>query len=62
MPQVASNVLFAKHSLAACIKTGLALQGLPAGDPIAPQPPLPQSATREIAAALARVGGVDLIA
>ena len=55
-------MLFAKHSLAACIKTGLALQGLPAGEPIAPQPPLPQSATQEIAAARARVGGVDLIA
>ena len=55
-------MLFAKHSLAACIKTGLALQGLPAGEPIAPQPPLPRSATQEIAAALARVGGSDLIA
>jgi 4-hydroxy-tetrahydrodipicolinate synthase len=62
MPHVASNVLFAKHPLAACIKTGLALQGLPAREPIAPQPPLPQSAAQKIAAALARVGGVDLIA
>ena len=62
MPQVASNVLFATHQLAACIKTGLALQGLPAGEPITPQPRLPRSAAPEIAAALARVGGSDLTA
>lgn len=49
------NVLFQTHSLAACVKAGLQIQGFDAGDPIAPQPPLDETARREIAAALARV-------
>jgi 4-hydroxy-tetrahydrodipicolinate synthase len=47
------NELFARHNLAACIKAGLALQGIEAGDPLPPQAPLGEEARREIAAALA---------
>jgi 4-hydroxy-tetrahydrodipicolinate synthase len=34
------NEVFARYNLAACIKTGLAIQGYPVGDPVAPQPAL----------------------
>ena len=54
-------MLFAKHALAACIKAGLGLQGLPVGEPIAPQPALPPGAVQEIGAALARAGALGPI-
>ena len=54
-------MLFAKHALAACIKAGLGLQGLPDGDPIPPQPALPPGAVQEIGAALARAGALGPI-
>jgi 4-hydroxy-tetrahydrodipicolinate synthase len=52
------NTLFQKHSLAACIKAGLELQGFPVGAPIPPQAPLGDEPRREIAAALERAGAL----
>lgn len=34
------NEVFARYNLAACIKTGLSIQGYEVGDPVAPQPAL----------------------
>jgi 4-hydroxy-tetrahydrodipicolinate synthase len=50
------NEIFAKFSLAACIKTALNLQGFAVGEPIAPQAPLGDAAREEIAAVLRGVG------
>jgi len=50
--------LFQKHSLAACIKAGLELQGFEVGDPIPPQLPLDAAARRAIGDALTRVGAL----
>src|SRR5690606_33865268 len=44
------NELFAKYSLAGCVKAGLTLQGFDAGVPIAPQEPLSPQAIAEIRA------------
>ncbi|WP_417720680.1 dihydrodipicolinate synthase family protein [Salipiger sp.] len=52
------NELFARYSLAACIKAALDLQGFEVGDPIAPQKPLPPAARAEIAAALRLIGAL----
>lgn len=52
------NQVFAKYSLAACIKTGLALQGFEVGDPLPPQEPLSLNAQDEIRQALMQVGGL----
>ncbi|MFV0383480.1 dihydrodipicolinate synthase family protein [Paracoccus sp. (in: a-proteobacteria)] len=52
------NELFARYSLAACIKAALALQGFDVGDPVAPQKPLDTAARDEIAAALRAVGAL----
>lgn len=46
------NEVFQRHSLAACIKAALTLQGFDVGGPIAPQQPLTPDASAEIAAAL----------
>lgn len=46
------NELFARHSLAACIKAALCLQGFAVGDPVPPQKPLDESARDDIAQAL----------
>jgi 4-hydroxy-tetrahydrodipicolinate synthase len=46
------NQVFAKYSLAACIKAGLQLQGFAVGDPLPPQIPLSGSALTEIQEAL----------
>jgi 4-hydroxy-tetrahydrodipicolinate synthase len=43
------NEMFAKHSLAACIKAALALQGFAVGDPLPPQARLSDTARDEIA-------------
>ncbi|MCL4747457.1 MAG: dihydrodipicolinate synthase family protein [Burkholderiaceae bacterium] len=48
----AINRVFAKYSLAACIKGGLQLQGYPVGDPVAPQAPLSEAGRVEVAAVL----------
>lgn len=50
------NQVFAKYSLAACIKAGLVLQGFPVGDPLPPQSPLGSEAREDIRAALEAVG------
>lgn len=47
--------LFRKYSLAPCIKAALELDGIPAGAPIAPQPPLGSAARDEISASLKRI-------
>ncbi len=52
------NEIFAKYSIAACIKTALELQGFPVGAPIAPQMPLGEAARAEIAAVLRDVGAL----
>lgn len=52
------NEIFAKYSIAACIKTALELQGFAVGAPIAPQIPLGEAARAEIAEVLRMVGGL----
>lgn len=52
------NELFAKHSLAACIKAALELQGFDVGDPIAPQKRLNDTGRDEIAATLRDLGAL----
>jgi 4-hydroxy-tetrahydrodipicolinate synthase len=47
------NEVFARFSLAACIKAALELQGYEVGGPIAPQRPLGEDERRVVAAALA---------
>ena len=42
------NELFAKYSLAACVKTGLQVQGFEVGDPVLPQEALPPAGVAEI--------------
>ena len=49
------NEVFAKYSLAACIKGGLALQGLAVGNPLPPQPPLGNAGLAEVREALERL-------
>ncbi len=49
------NELFARHNLAACIKSGLASQGFAVGDPLPPQSPVGAEAAAEIAATLREV-------
>ncbi len=52
------NELFAAHSLAACIKGALQLQGFAVGDPIAPQPPLSEAGCSAVKQALAALQGL----
>lgn len=52
------NELFARHSLAACIKAALELQGFDVGDPVAPQKPLDKAARDEVATALRDLGAL----
>ncbi len=52
------NQIFAKYSLAACIKAGLELQGFPVGDPLPPQTPLSGEAREEVREALKAVGAL----
>jgi 4-hydroxy-tetrahydrodipicolinate synthase len=52
------NEMFAKHSLAACIKAALELQGFAVGDPLPPQAPLGQAAREEIAAVMTSIGAL----
>ncbi|HWL84107.1 MAG TPA: dihydrodipicolinate synthase family protein [Roseomonas sp.] len=44
----AVNQAFAKHSLAACIKGALEIQGFPVGAPLPPQAPLGESGREEV--------------
>lgn len=50
------NEIFAKYSIAACIKTALELQGFAVGAPVPPQRPLGEAARAEIADVLRGVG------
>jgi 4-hydroxy-tetrahydrodipicolinate synthase len=52
------NEIFAKYSIAACIKAALELQGFPVGAPMAPQMPLEDAARAEIGAVLRDVGAL----
>lgn len=52
------NEIFAKYSIAGCIKAALQLQGFEVGDPLPPQIPLNDSARQEIAAVLRSVGAL----
>ncbi|KKX27091.1 dihydrodipicolinate synthase family protein [Rhizobium sp. LC145] len=52
------NEIFAKYSIAGCIKTALDLQGFPVGAPIVPQSPLGEVARAEISAVLRDVGAL----
>ncbi len=52
------NEIFAKYSIAACIKTALELQGFPVGAPIHPQLPLGEAARIEIADVLRELGAL----
>ncbi|MEZ4621586.1 MAG: dihydrodipicolinate synthase family protein [Caldilineaceae bacterium] len=52
------NEVFAKYSLAACIKAGLAIQGFPVGDPLPPQQPLGPDERSEVQTVLAALGAV----
>ncbi|GHD22104.1 dihydrodipicolinate synthase family protein [Tianweitania populi] len=52
------NEIFARYSIAACIKTALQLQGFAVGDPIAPQVPLDEAARNEVAEVLRSVGAL----
>jgi 4-hydroxy-tetrahydrodipicolinate synthase len=50
------NEAFARYNLAACIKTGLAIQGYDVGDPIAPQAALTADERKAVEAVLREVG------
>jgi 4-hydroxy-tetrahydrodipicolinate synthase len=50
------NEAFAKFNLAACIKSGLSLQGYDVGDPVSPQAPLSAEQSKLIAAILDEFG------
>ncbi|MCE8441745.1 dihydrodipicolinate synthase family protein, partial [Rhodovulum sulfidophilum] len=52
------NELFARYSLAACIKAALEVQGFEVGDPVAPQTPLDAVARGELAQALGAIGAL----
>jgi 4-hydroxy-tetrahydrodipicolinate synthase len=52
------NEIFAKYSIAACIKTALDLQGFAVGDPLPPQLPLNEKARAEVADVLRSVGAL----
>jgi 4-hydroxy-tetrahydrodipicolinate synthase len=53
------NEVFQRYSLAACIKTGLQLQGFEVGDAIPPQRPLPPEAVADIRAAIEMQARLD---
>lgn len=52
------NEIFAKYSIAACIKTALDLQGFAVGAPVHPQMPLGEAARAEIVSVLRDVGAL----
>ena len=54
----AVNQAFAKHSLAACIKGALELQGFPVGPPLPPQAPLGEAGRHEMRQILDRLGAL----
>jgi 4-hydroxy-tetrahydrodipicolinate synthase len=52
------NEIFAKYSIASCIKTALDLQGFKVGNPLPPQRPLNEIERAEIAAVLHGIGAL----
>ena len=52
------NRAFAKHTLAACIKGGLELQGYEVGAPLPPQAPLSEAGRGEVRALLSELGAL----
>ncbi|MEX2643779.1 MAG: dihydrodipicolinate synthase family protein [Acetobacterales bacterium] len=52
------NQIFAKHSLAACVKGGLEMQGFRVGAPLPPQPPLSREGRAEVRQVLREVGAL----
>ena len=52
------NQVFAKYSLAACIKGGLEIQGYPVGSPLSPQKPLSSEGIAEVRDALRSIGAL----
>ena len=56
----ALNQAFAKHSLAACIKGALELQGFPVGPPLPPQAPLSDIGRKEVRLILDQIGTLPL--
>jgi 4-hydroxy-tetrahydrodipicolinate synthase len=50
------NEAFARYNLAACIKTGLSIQGYDVGDPVPPQQALGAEAREVVAAVLREIG------
>lgn len=52
------NEIFAKYSIASCIKAALELQGFAVGAPIAPQEPLGEAARAEVAEVLRGIGAL----
>ncbi|HEY7061015.1 MAG TPA: dihydrodipicolinate synthase family protein [Chloroflexota bacterium] len=54
------NEAFQKHSLAACVKAGLQLQGFDVGGPIPPQEPLSQAVLDDVRASLHEAQGATV--
>jgi len=54
----AVNQAFSKHSLAACIKGALEIQGFPVGAPLPPQAPLSESGREEVRRLLGEVSSL----
>ncbi len=54
----AVNGIFAKYSLAACIKGGLELQGFPVGAPLPPQAALGEDGQKEVRGVLEELGAL----
>src|SRR6266702_4069734 len=50
------NEAFARYNLAACIKSGLAIQGYDVGDPVPPQAPLTADARKAVETVLRDIG------
>jgi dihydrodipicolinate synthase/N-acetylneuraminate lyase len=57
-PLWALNQAFAKYNLAACIKSGLALQGYDVGAPLPPQAPLSAEGVEDVRRALKSIGAL----
>ncbi len=55
----AINQVFAKYSLAACVKGGLEMMGFEVGPPLAPQPPLSAAGRDEVRKVLESLGVLD---
>jgi 4-hydroxy-tetrahydrodipicolinate synthase len=51
------NEVFAKYSLASCVKGGLELMDFPVGKPLAPQRPLDEAGKAEVGRAIAAARG-----